>query len=139
MSRQTQTTLLTSIIALGSAVIGFYISSVQYEKTYKLQSKSLLAEKKLEIYVDYMSSVNQAWAQFKSSGSLNNQLRQKGIDSFEALTILAPPAVVDKANSLNAYFTNLHPGYEITDDTHAAYNKAFREMKLAAQSEFIVQ
>ena len=139
MSNDVTVALVTSGITLVSASIGFCISFFQHKKTYNLQSKSLLAEKKLEIYVNYMSSVNQSWAQYKTSGNVNGELRQKGIDSFEALRILAPPAAEEKATVLNGFFSKLFPGYEINDDVQAAYNLAFSEMKVVAQKEFIIQ
>ena len=139
MSNEVIAALVASIIALASAGMGFYFSSIQHEKNFRLQSKFLLAEKKLEIYVNYMTSVNQSWAQYKVTENVNGALRQKGIDSFEALRVLAPALVEEKATILNGYFIQLFPGYEITDEVNDAFNLAFYELKIEVQKEFIVE
>jgi uncharacterized protein YneF (UPF0154 family) len=139
MSSEVMAALVASIIALVSAGIGYYLSSRQFEKEFRVKSKSLLAEKKLEIYFNYMRSVNQSWAQFKINGNVNGDVRQKGIDSFEALRLLAPATVEEKAILVNKYFAKLFPGYEITEEEQQAFNEAFYNLKAVAQKEFIVQ
>lgn len=137
MSEKYKIAIFTAVVTLISSGSGYYFSSMQYANDMAFRQKAFMVEKKYEIYTTYMKSVNQSWAQYQISGVVDGELRQKGIDAFDEIRVISKPAVQEKADKLNFYFSKLYPPFKITEKETLAFNSAFNAFKKIANEQFI--
>ena len=137
MKSEGQAAIFGAILALLSSGGGYIISTWQHSDNMKFNQKFFLAERKYDVFVTYMKSVNQSWAQFKINCNVEFELRQKGIDAYEEMRLIAPDNVQEKADVLNVYFSKLYEGYIINEQEQLGFNEAFNQLKLSAKNEFI--
>lgn len=101
------------------------LSAWQHNQNFELNQKLFLAERKYEVFVTYMKSVSQSWVKFKTSGNVEFELRQKGIDALEEMRLIAPDNIQKKADILNIFFGKSYDDYQITDDEQFKFNEAY--------------
>lgn len=95
-----------------------------------------LAERKLDVYLTYSSTVNQAWAQYAVSQNVNSQLRQQGIDAFEELRLIGSEQLVNTASKVNGHFAALYAPYVVTHAKTQQFNTDLLEFQKMAREDF---
>lgn len=137
MKNEVKVAIFAALITMVSSAAGYILSTWQHSQNLEFHQKSFLAERKYEVFVTYMKSVSQSWAQFKTFRNVKFDLRQKGIDAYDEMRLIAPDDIQQKADILNVFFGKLYADYQITDDEEFKFNEAYNELKLSAKQQFI--
>lgn len=104
--------------------------------TYQEAIAKATAERKLENYLSYLKTVNQAWAQYAISQSVDSALRQRGIDAYEELRVISSEEFVEKASKVNNHFAKLYLPFKISEKETSTFNSDFNDLKELARLEF---
>ena len=124
---------ITAFVTILVMIIG--LSGI---RTYQDAMAQVIVERKLDAYLTYLKIVNQSWAQYAISQSVDITLRQKGIDAFEELRVISSDDFVERATTVNGHFAKLYPPFEITETETSAFNDDFVALKEVARLEFVV-
>lgn len=137
MKNEVKVAIFAALITIISSGAGYMLSAWQHSQNLEFHQRSFLVERKYEVFVTYMKSVSQSWVQFKTYGNVKFELRQKGIDAYDEMRLIASDDIQQKADVLNIFFGKLYGDYQITDNEEFKFNEAYNELKNTAKEQFI--
>lgn len=134
-----------SIVSVLAGFLIFFLGFAQVTISRQIQNEAEIklateiSMRKIEVYLIYPKVVNQAWAQYATSGTVDGDLRQQGIDAYEEIRLIAGDDLLEHVDELNKYFSELYSPFEISDDDTRAFNNVFNTVKEAMRSELVLE
>ena len=114
-------------------------ASLVHQANINLQAE--VAGMKIDSYTTYVSVVNECWSVWVTNGTVDGNLKKKGIDAFEVLRLVSSVNVYNKAHTVNSYFKNIianKQGDYKEKKEEEEFNNAIADLVSAMRKEFVI-